>query len=58
MDIDFLRRKKNKYFFNNAPDADIKDLKSAYRHWVSKNVEKTLANNEKVLEQLIDKYKG
>ena len=58
IDIDFLRRKKNRYVFNNAPDAELKDLKAAYQHWVSKNVAKTLINTEKVLEQLSDKYKG
>jgi hypothetical protein len=57
IDLGFLRRKKNKYLFNNAPEGDHTDLKSAYNHWVSQNVAKSLQNTEKVLDQLAKKYK-
>ena len=57
IDLGFLRRKKNKYLFNNAPEGDLADLKSSYNHWVSQNVVKSLQNTEKVLDQLSKKYK-
>ncbi|HLC37094.1 MAG TPA: hypothetical protein VJK05_05835, partial [archaeon] len=57
LDLNFLRRKQNKYFFNNSPKAEKDDLKEAYNYWISKTISKTLENNETVLEQLIKSYK-
>ena len=57
IDLGFLRRKKNKYLFNNAPEGETADLRSGYQHWVSKNVLRSLENTEKVLEQLSKKYR-
>ena len=57
IDLGFLRRKKNKYLFNNAPEGEMTDLRSSYQHWVSKNVLRSLENTEKVLEQLSKKYR-
>lgn len=56
IEINFLRRKKNKYLFNNAPEAEPKDLKASYNHWITEHVSRTLKNTEKVLEQLSKKY--
>lgn len=57
IDLGFLRRKKNKYSFNNSPEGELHDLKACYNHWVSKNVQRSLDNTEKVLDQLGKKYK-
>ncbi len=57
LDINFLRRKKNKFYsFNNSPESHARDLKASYNYWVTQATKKSMDNTERVLDLLSKQY--
>ncbi|MFH1663229.1 MAG: hypothetical protein ABH986_00150 [archaeon] len=57
-DFDLLVRKKQAFLFNPAPFAERDDLRASFNHYVTKNINTTLANLEDVFFQLSSSYKN
>jgi len=57
INVNFLIRKKNRYFFNPSPLAERNDLKEAFNYWVKKDVLQALDNIQFVLTKLEETYK-
>jgi hypothetical protein len=57
IELKLIRRKKNQYSINNAPEANKYDLKASFQHWVTKDIQETLSYTENVMQQLGKAYK-
>ncbi|RLG70948.1 MAG: hypothetical protein DRO04_00840 [Candidatus Iainarchaeum archaeon] len=54
--LELLQRKKNRYYWNNAPNAEKNNLAEAFEYWVGKGIKETLQNTKDALKLLVEKY--
>ncbi len=57
IDCGFISRKKLRYYFTSAPNAEKHDVKAGFSHNVTESVTKTLNEIEAMLEKLADNYR-
>lgn len=58
VDLNLVRRKKLRYEFNPAPDAEPDDLRKAFSHHFGARVANSLTGIENGLEKLVESYKS
>jgi len=56
INIGILERRKNRYFWNDAPNAEKGNLIEAFDYWIGKNIKETLENTKDALKLLVEKY--